>query len=168
MTNKQIVTIFVGPPCVGKTTYRDQHTYDYVISSDDIVTDLCLEFGLSYRQFFQLSANSEIKYEKNKRFEASIAQSQHEKHVVWDLTNLTVTARKSIMQHYPNAEFNAVVFEFKGFEATILARNTIRSEATDKSIPPNIILSMMQSYEPVSLSEGFSSLIHVRQPVQHD
>ena len=44
--------------------------------------------------------------------------------MVWDLTSLTKKARKRLFNHYPQAIFNAVVYDFQGSENLILKRKS--------------------------------------------
>jgi predicted kinase len=56
-----LVTVLVGPPCVGKSTYLKKYDYDFVISSDDVVEILCERAGIQYHDFFKYSSNSNLK-----------------------------------------------------------------------------------------------------------
>lgn len=97
----EIVTVLVGPPCSGKSTYLKTLEYDFVISSDDIVDIHTKRAGIYYHEFFKHTPNSNIKITHNKIFEQLIKESKNFEHVVWDLTSLTIKARKRIFNHYP-------------------------------------------------------------------
>jgi tRNA uridine 5-carbamoylmethylation protein Kti12 len=154
----KVVTILVGPPCVGKSTYLKNIDYDFVISSDDVEDLLSSQAGIQYHEFFKLPMNSKVRKQHIKIFKHLIAESKNFTHVVWDLTNLTKKARKAIFKHYPGATFHAVVFNFLGHEASILERNKQRFKQLGKLIDERVIKSMLSSYEPVEAKEGFKNI----------
>jgi len=154
----KIVTILVGPPCVGKSTYVKNIDYDFVISSDDIVDILSSQAGIQYHEFFKLPIKSKIRKQHNQIFKQLIEESKNFAHVVWDLTNLTHKARKSILKHYPGSTFHAVVFEFIGNETLILERNRIRFKQHGKYIDESVIKSMLSTFDPVEQKEGFDDI----------
>ncbi len=150
----------VGPICVGKSAYlvNKENDYDYKISSDDIVEQICTKYNISYKQFHKLKIKDPIRVEQRNRFDQAVEESKQHESVVWDLTNLTRNDRARIMRHYPNAEFHAIVFTFKGWEEDILKLSHERFQLTGKFIPPKVFASMCERYEPVSMSEGFSEI----------
>ena len=106
-----IVTVLVGPPCSGKSTYLKTLEYDFVISSDNIVEILCRNNELRYHEYFQLPSYHSLKAQHHQIFESLINESLSYQHVVWDLTNLTRRSRCKIFTYYPNAKILAVVFD---------------------------------------------------------
>lgn len=154
----EVVTILVGPPCVGKSTYLKNIDYDFVISSDDIVDLLSSQAGIQYHEFFKLPMNSKMRKQHNQIFNQLIVESKSFAHVVWDLTNLTKKARKTIFKHYTSANFQAVVFNFIGHEKAILERNKLRFKQHGKLIDEQVIKSMLSIYEPVETKEGFNNI----------
>ncbi len=158
-TNKtELVTVLIGPPCTGKTTHLNSIDYDFVISSDSIVEILCQRAGLKYHEFFQLPSNSPIKASHSDIFNQLVIESFAFNHVVWDLTNLTKTARKKIFEHYPQAEFKAVLFDFIGMKKRVLKLNKLRYKQQGKWVDEKVMKSMFERFEPVEASEGFSDL----------
>jgi predicted kinase len=153
-----LVTVLVGPPCVGKSTYLKELDYDFVISSDDVVEILTNRAGIDYHEYFKYPANSSIKRKHSKIFEQLVKESKSFEHVVWDLTNLTKKARNRIFKHYPKATFKAVVFDFQGSESLILKRNQQRFKQQGKYVNEMVIKDMFLSYEPVDKTEVFSEL----------
>jgi predicted kinase len=104
------VTLLIGPACVGKSTYLINESYDYVISSDKIVNDVCKEKGISYSDFFNLSFHHSIRKYQRKLFMQSINESKKFRDIVWDITNLTQKNRQQAKSHYPKAIYNALIF----------------------------------------------------------
>jgi predicted kinase len=154
------VTVLVGPPCSGKSTYLKTLEYDFVISSDDIVEILCRQNGLSYHEYFQLPGEHSLKTEHCHIFESLVDESLNYKHVVWDLTNLTRRSRSKIFQHYPKIKISAVAFDFRGEEALLLARNQQRFLSQGKHIDEAVMEEMFKRFEPVTKGEGFANILN--------
>jgi predicted kinase len=157
-----LVTVLVGPPCVGKSTYLKKLDYDFVISSDDVVEILCERAGIQYHNFFKYSSNSDLKKQHQTIFKQLIKESKNFEHVVWDLTNLTKKARNRIFNHYPKAIFKAVVFDYQGSESLILKRNQLRFKQHGKYVDEMVIKDMFLSYEPISYDESFNDVTVVK------
>ncbi len=155
------VTMLVGPPCVGKSHYVKSLQYNCLISSDRIVEQLCVKYGMQYHEFFAEPSSSSIKKEHRQCFDTAISQSKYFSHVVWDLTNLTCLNRKNVMSHYPKAIFDAVVFEFKGYEETLLQINKQRYKQVGKFIAESVMENMFTAFEEVTVEEGFANIIKV-------
>lgn len=154
-----IVTVLVGPPCSGKSTYLKTLDFDFVISSDNIVEILCRNNELRYHEYFQLPSYHSLKAQHHQIFESLINESLSYQHVVWDLTNLTRRSRSKIFTYYPNTKILAVVFDFKRKEATLYARNKQRFLSQGKYIDEGVMKEMFKSYEAVSKDEGFASIL---------
>jgi len=161
INSAKLVTILVGPPCSGKSTYLKGMPHDYAISSGFIVAKLCKLHNISYHEYFGYSHTSAIKKKHNVLFKNMIEESKQYNHVVWDLTNLMHSNRKKIMSYYPNAVFNAVVFDFKGNEQQLLKRNDKRYATSGKFINKTTMLDMFKRFEPVDLSEGISDIKNI-------
>ncbi len=152
------VAILVGAPCTGKSTYIENIAHDFVVSSDTIVEQVCDENNLSYAQFFKLGFYHPLRKKQRYLFNCSIEESKQHRRVIWDLTNLTEADRKRAMKHYPNAEFQAFVFEFQGFEDQIIKMVEQRGISEGKVIPESAVRGMFDKFEPVNKSEGFSAV----------
>ena len=164
----KIVTVLVGPPCSGKSTYLKTLDYDFVISSDDIVEVLCRQHSLQYHQYFKLPSDHFLIEQHNKIFNELVVKSHEYDHVVWDLTNLTRKSRAKIFAHYPSALFRAVVFrdisqgqskqDKHSFERLLLERNQARFRRNGKFVDEAILKKMVKKFEMVDKSEGFTEI----------
>ncbi|GAA6172046.1 hypothetical protein NBRC116592_17160 [Colwellia sp. KU-HH00111] len=152
------VTILVGPACVGKSTYLLDKAYDYVVSSDKIVNDVCNEKEISYSDFFNLNFHHTIRKYQRKLFMQSINDSKHYRNIAWDLTKKN---RQQAMSHYPKAEFKALNFSFNKYEQQIINLNNKRNSKGLKVVPEKVLKQMFKSYEPVNFAEGFAEIINI-------
>ena len=155
---KQQVTVLIGPACTGKSTFVQRSKFDYVVSSDDIVEKIIHGNNLIYKEFFELEFNHPIRREQRTLFFKSVQESKEYKNIVWDLTNLTKANRKKIFKHYPNANFHAIEFVFKGKEYFISKTCRWRYQETGKFIPEDTLKTMFDKYESVSKLEGFDTI----------
>lgn len=158
--NQQIVTLLIGPPCIGKSTYLESQIelYDCIISSDNIVYEICKSTGITYSDFFELDFNHSIRKKHRKLFSMDIENSKKFTSIVWDLTNLNRANRKKAMSNYPEADFNAIEFSFYGLENKLIELNRERGFLTGKVVPENVLTRMFKQYEPVSPSENFKDV----------
>jgi predicted kinase len=159
----QKITLLIGPPCTGKSTYITTQNFDYVVSSDNIVTQICEEKNIPYGDFFNLNFYHHLRKLQRKRFEKSIKESIKYKNIVWDLTNLTRKNRQHAMSFYKEAEFHAIEFSFKGMEQKIIGINKKRDIQAGKFIPFKTLLNMFNAFEPPTKTEGFISLVIIDQ-----
>jgi predicted kinase len=77
---------------------------------------------------------------------------------IWDQTNINIKSRKfklnQLIKH--NYEIHAIAFDIQ--KDIIFDRLKTRENQTGKSIPESVIFSMINSYQPPSLEEGFQSV----------
>lgn len=146
---QQRVTILIGPPGCGKSTYvkDNQHLFDFVLSSDNVVMKLCKENNISYREFFELATSHTIRKAHQQKFQYSIKRSKQYQRVVWDLTNLTKKDRDKIKSYYPTAEFEYIEFDWKNDIEALFAINKQRSLSGEKYIPEQVLEQMIARYE---------------------
>lgn len=110
---------------------------------------------MHYHEYFQLPSYHTLKKKHHQIFESLIDESLNYQHVVLDLTNLTRRSRSKIFSYYPKAKTSAVVFDFKGKEATLYTRNKQRFLIQGKYIDEGVMKEMFKRYEVVSKDEGF-------------
>jgi len=157
----QQVTVLIGPACTGKSTYLIKNHFDYVVSSDNIVDELIKKNGMSYSQFFLLDFNDPLRKKQRRMFYESVKRSKNHKNIVCDLTNLTKANRSKVFKNYPDAIFQAIEFNFQGFEDRLLFNAEKRGKETGKYIPQETIMGMFSIYEKSTKSEGFKEICNV-------
>lgn len=160
-TMTELVTILVGLPCTGKTSYLKTYEYDFIVSSDSIVEILCRKNNISYGDYFNLLSNNKLKKQHQAIFNSVIQESKTYAHVVWDLTNLTKKSRASIYARYPHARFQAINFHVKEHIALLLKRNRERFLQTGKYISDETLLEMAEKYEQISDDEPIAEKLFV-------
>lgn len=181
------VDLLVGIPSCGKTTHRlKEYNQDeiFIISRDDIRTQLMSEYDLTYFELFMKPKSSDpfihdklgvktpegtwsnldrVNENLIARFESqkmeAINQLQQGKRIIVDLTNLTEVERKEakdIFDGIENVSFNVIVFEFHNNLPLIKKLNEDRGVNEGKVIPEFVIDKMVEKFEPVGEKEGFN------------
>jgi len=150
--------ILVGCPCSGKSTYREKFlkdNQDYVIvSSDDIIDNLCAKDGITYSQGFKKHIDYATK-ESKRIFNNAIENKQN---IIIDQTNMSVKSRKSKLDALSKDYVKtAVIFIVQN--DVLYDRLEKRAKETGKNIPKDVIISMLNNYEKPSKEEGFDNIV---------
>ena len=157
---KQPFTItLIGPPLSGKTTFiKSLYGAEFVVVSMD---DMLLELHGSndYKTAYNTVDEKELDLAVSFKIIESI---RLRKNVVFDLTNLRIKRRRRNLGQCSLKIFTniAVVFNTPS-EDVLIERNEARIIAENKSIKLSVINTMIDSYEPVDYSEGFSTIIYL-------
>lgn len=162
------VFMLVGVPGSGKSYFIDQLFMEYIdleksfninvsyhiYSTDDEIETLCKANGMTYDQGFSKFAKKATTIANNKLKQAIKDDVEF---IVWDQTNLTPKVRTKklgmIPDHYHKI---AVVFPTPEEEEHI-RRLESRS---GKTIPENVMRSMMESFTEPTLDEGFEKILY--------
>lgn len=144
------VYVLVGVPGAGKSTWVENQLWakDCVyISSDLLVEEEAARQGKTYNDIFKDYINEAISLMLNKVLEAR----EEGKDIIWDQTSVSVKSRKRKFQMLPDYEHIAVVFD------TPPACELIHRLASrpGKSIPWEIVSSMIKNFEMPTEEEGF-------------
>ena len=154
---KRTVTILTGLPCSGKSTYASQFAKTHtIISRDDFLMNQYNHSNLSYGEAYKLAHESDqARLAFDTKFEAHLlAQSKDfSKDIIIDMTMLSLSSRRSMMDKLPNSSFKSVVFLTK--LTTIDARNANRP---GKVIPDEVLFNMQKSFTMPVREEGFTSI----------
>jgi predicted kinase len=147
--------MLVGLPASGKSTYVAEFlTYnpDWVhISTDLWIEEMCTEKGLTYSEGFAKFAGP-----AEKKMYASLVQAIKDgRNIIWDQTNLTITARKKKLTRLPiTYEKKCIYFvlpDKKEWEKRLASR-------PGKVIDQKILHGMRKMFQMPSMAEGFLSV----------
>jgi predicted kinase len=150
---KNFIIVLVGPPCTGKSTFRQRLKQDFEfmpISSDDYIEEAARRHNTTYSKIFEHAVSNAT---KQAELDAKLALDSS-LDVVWDQTNLTEKKRKKILDKFDNYVKICVYFEIEdSFEW--MKRLYHRAGAEGKYIPYHIIDGMNRTYQHPVYSEGF-------------
>jgi predicted kinase len=154
------ITILVGPPASGKSTWKAENAKNAItISRDDIVDELRKGTGMTYAETF---SNKEFQSKVNMELENHINKTMNSrKDIVVDMTNMTVSSRKKILSKVPFGYTKNVVV-FKTSRAEILKRLEKREKETGKHVGINIVDDMINKYEEPTKEEGFDNIKYIK------
>jgi len=154
---KSKVILLVGPPLSGKDTYlKTQDNFDYdIISRDDIL------MSLHDTDDYSSAYNSVNQKEVDKILIQKIQDSISEKrNVIINMTNLSRKSRNRHLCKFPNSDYDKIAIVFPKLNiCDYINRNDKRKEEENKFIPLNVIQSMIDNWEDVTLDEGFNTII---------
>ena len=154
--NKPICYFLIGPPGSGKSTWvRDLPNKFVVISTDTYIEKVALQSGKTYGDVFKDNIKDATKEMEMALQKATVLG----KSIIWDQTNMSVKSRAGKLITLKKYDVIAVAFEIPPDE---LARRLKKRKAeTGKDIPPHIVASMVASYQPPTMDEGFFSIVKV-------
>lgn len=143
----------IGVPGSGKSTWINNQDWAkdcVVVSTDEFVEDYAKEVGSTYSDVFADYMPTAVKLMTDKVVRAREAG----KDIIWDQTSVNLKSRTRKFNMLPDYEHIAVVFktpEHKELMRRLLSR-------PGKDIPDHVIASMIASYEPPTLEEGFKEI----------
>jgi predicted kinase len=150
----------VGPPLSGKSTFIKELKRFHIVNDLDffnIISRDDLVLSISGKTDYDLAWNSVDQKEVDRSLKALVEDlSVRLENVVIDMTNMT-DKRKNYIDKFPSHYKIAIVFETD--RETLTKRNLERKKKTNKYIPESVIDSMIESYKPPGLTEGFDLII---------
>lgn len=148
-----VLYVLIGVPAAGKSTWVSQQTWAdscAVISTDHYVDRFASRLGQTYNQVFRKVMPRAIRLMMR-----AVRQAQARgQDIVWDQTNLTRASRTRKFRILP--EYRAIAVVFAEPAAEEHARRL--TSRPGKRIPPTVLASMIQSYEPPDEAEGFEEI----------
>lgn len=157
-TKQPKLTLLIGPPASGKSTWiKNNRKNEVIISRDNIVEELANKKGLSYADSFN---DKELQNEVNKQLQKDIHFNfYNEKNIIVDMTNMSKSSRSKFLNMGKEKNYYCIgiVFEVEKYE--LYRRSEQRKQETGKEISNEIIDSMLSRYEKPTKEEGFDELI---------
>ena len=162
MTKQLVLTMYVGVPGSGKSTYLDnleknvmKNDLYYVASSDRFLEAWAEMEGLTYQEVFK----DRIGEATSRMYDEVKEAIQNRLDIHWDQTNLTVKGRKKKLDLFPNHYYKQAIF-FNN-PANLYDRLDKRERETGKHIPDHVIQQMIDSAVVPTFEEGFEKIIIV-------
>jgi len=163
MNNKPNMTILVGPPNSGKSTWvNDNWDNQIILSRDNLVEEAGAKRGMNYSETFEfLRKNRKISKEEvdGVLTEQTIEARKNGNEIIIDMTNMSKKGRRRWITEFSKYNKKAVVF-LTGFEE-LKRRNKIRSEKSGKFIPESVLKRMCQHFSLPLYSEGFDKIDYI-------
>lgn len=147
--NKPECYILVGPPGVGKSTYREEiikslkerNMEFVVISSDDIIMESNKK-NLPYGMFWTIEKRDESLLEADKRMLLAI---KDRKSIIIDMTNIDQIARERRLSYVPDKYYYKIAYNIVTEIETLKERNNKRKKDM-RDIPINALEHYIKEY----------------------
>ncbi len=149
------VILLIGPTLSGKSTWiRNNYPDVNVISRDEIVMEVA--GTRDYNKAFQTVDQKLVDKVLSERLtEANSTKNS----TIVDMTNMVSKRRKQTLNYFDSDFYKvAVVFPILSDEE-YEKRNIDRNAKENKWIPPQVIKSMINSFEMPTTEEGFDNII---------
>lgn len=158
-------TILVGVPGSGKSTWHrikfgEYLVEPYVVSTDKIIEVITKDHGMTYDEGFK----ELIGFAEKIMWRQITTYLMNGNDFIIDRTNLTAKSRAKFIQKLKlhGYEIECVVFPFPG-SADLPREEWFRRliNRPGKTIPPQVLDSMVYNYEMPLESEGFSKITYI-------
>jgi predicted kinase len=132
------VTLLVGPPACGKSTWVENNKYDHkIVSRDEVVMGLAGD--ISYTEAFDTVDHKKVDQLNNHNLSTMIVNEQS---FIVDQTNMSRKSRRKILSQVGNNYWKKAVVFAIGYEE-IFRR---RIERKDKVIPDYVMKNMIGNF----------------------
>lgn len=158
-TGNPTLSVLIGPPCSGKSTWIANNGSGVVISRDALVEAVGAKRGLNYSEAFKfLNANKDVSDTEVDGVLNSVVIETRNAGVdaVIDMTNMSKKGRRRWINEFSKYDKKAVVF-LTGFEE-LKKRNKNRADMTGKYIPSHVLEDMCIRYSLPTYAEGFNDI----------
>lgn len=157
MDDKPALYMFVGVPGAGKSTHINSlkeklGDHYMVISTDAYIEAQAATHGKTYNEVFKdYIKEADILANANLQFAI-----KHNMHIIWDQTNCDKKTRSWKLNKIPK-HYAKHAIAFKASREEIMRVNQVRAKF-GRSIPDNIIQSMLDRFEVPTEDEGFDTV----------
>jgi predicted kinase len=150
------VYVMVGVPGSGKSTWISNQDWAkdcVVVSSDHLIEAEAERQGKTYNDVFKEYINEAISLMLDQVIEARDAG----KDIIWDQTSVNAKSRKKKFSMLPDYDHIAVVFDVPSLEEL----DKRLASRPGKTIPKEIVSSMINTFEMPTQEEGFKEIWYV-------
>lgn len=156
-------TILVGVPASGKSTWLAENMPmgSWIISTDMIIEYLAEDYGFTYNEIF----SETIRFADMVMVKRMIFAAERGYDLYIDRTNMSEKSRRQFITKLKKYgyTFDAVVFPEVGSEALSEQEWERRLNSREgKTIPPEVLKKMQNSYEIPLKSEGFENITFIQ------
>lgn len=162
------IIMLVGVPAAGKSTWLENEFQGecVVISTDKILEEIADHYGQTYDGVFEkyIKVAERMMWEE---FDNSVAAGWNT--IIIDRTNLSVNARRKFFERLKNFHYGhgyqleAVVFPLPGSDLLTEEEWKFRlNNRPGKTIPENVLKSMVNSFQFPLTNEGFSKVTEIK------
>lgn len=160
MKKELTFTVLVGPPGVGKTTWRTKNVTedDAVLSNDDILLSLC-DTPHDYNKCWQTVNQKTIRQKFNTLFNEA---TKNKKNIIVDTTNMRSKRRRKLLARV-GKDYTKIAVVFNWERKILLERNENRNTSREnKMLRVETIDDFIDNYQSVNKKEeGFDKIISV-------
>jgi predicted kinase len=151
------IKVLIGPPCCGKTTWRNENMdeNDVFISMDDFMLELC-NTPEDYSKCYREQDIKAVKRLFNGRFDDAIKER---KNIIVDRTNMTSKTRRKLLARVPE-EYTKIAVLFEWDYDVLVERNEQRKIEENKYLK-NLNM-FIDNFQPINYDEGFDKTITIK------
>lgn len=150
--------MLVGVPASGKSHWARTKIITYVASTDNIISEVASNYGMTYDEGFK----ELIGFADKVMWRSITSCLMRQLPFTIDRTNLTVKSRKKFIDKLKlhRYEIECWVFPLPGSESLPTEEWNRRLDSRrGKTIPAHVLSSMIEHYEVPTEAEGFSNII---------
>ena len=152
-THGKELIILTGLPCSGKSTYVESLKDCTIVSRDSLIIEFVPE-ATSYNEAYRIAhSTEESKNALNKAFDAMVNKAIHKDKVVIDMTMMSLSARRTMLNR-----FNKHIAHSKVFLTDMKIIRKRNTEREGKDIPDFVLNNMSKSFIIPTVEEGFKTV----------
>ena len=152
------MTMLMGLPSSGKSTWVDTHPPLPVVSSDNHLEEMAIRMKSTYSQLFDANIKWATK-QMNDDLDTYIKEGLD---FYWDQTNLTVKTRTNKLKNIPDIYVKTVIWLDPpwGVVADRVAKRIM--DVNGRVIPLSVVEGMAEALQPPTLEEGWDVIARVQ------